>query len=154
MTDAIAFPDEIIRHTQNLMRSYQHWTGQALFDLSVTPEDLTQLVFDAPFVVISHGTESDPIYNYGNRAALELWEMSWADFTSMPSRCSAELAEQEERNQLLSRGSEKGFCYYSGVRISSSGRRFYIENGTLWNVLNPDNTYAGQAAMFSQWRYV
>ncbi len=36
--------------------------------------------------MVSHGTESDPIFNYGNRKALELWELSWDDFIEMPSK--------------------------------------------------------------------
>jgi len=32
-------------------------------------------MFEAPFVLISHGTEDDPILNYGNRVALWLWQM-------------------------------------------------------------------------------
>jgi hypothetical protein len=37
-------------------------------------------------VVLSHGTEEDPILNYGNGAALALWEMDFGQLTSIPSR--------------------------------------------------------------------
>ena len=41
---------------------------------------------------------SDRLFNYGNRRALELWELSWEEFTCMPSHKSAEPVTQEERD--------------------------------------------------------
>ncbi|MDJ0620720.1 MAG: MEKHLA domain-containing protein [Calothrix sp. MO_192.B10] len=146
--------EEIIRHTQRLLHSYQHWMGQSLFDLSIPPEDLAQALFEAPFVVVSHGTETDPIFNYGNRKALELWELSWEEFTQMPSRKTAEEGIQQERNNLLTDTLSKGFRNYSGVRISSTGKRFYIEKGIIWNVLDEQNQRCGQASLFSNWKFV
>lgn len=70
---------------------------------------------------------SDRLFNYGNRRALELWELSWEEFTCMPSHKSAEPVTQEERDRLLALAPTKGFVSnYSGVRISSTGKRFYI----------------------------
>ncbi|PAX45667.1 hypothetical protein CK510_30615 [Brunnivagina elsteri CCALA 953] len=104
-------------------------------------------------MVISHGTEPDPIFNYGNSRALELWELSWEDFTRMPSRQSTEVREQEDRQNLLGEAAIKGFNNYSGIRISSMGKRFYIDNGMLWNLVDGE-LYCGQAAMFWKWKYV
>lgn len=48
---------------------------------------------------------------------------------------------------------DKGYVTdYSGIRISSSGRRFSIKGATLWNVLDDDGVLHGQAATFSEWR--
>ncbi|NJL64341.1 MAG: MEKHLA domain-containing protein [Methylacidiphilales bacterium] len=144
----------IIIHSQRMLHSYQHWTGESLFDLSASPEDIAQNLFDAPFIVVSHGTEPDPIFNYGNSRALELWELSWQEFTRMPSRLSAEEIVQEDRQNLLAEAAIKGFKKFPGVRISSTGKRFYIENITLWNVLDENKQQCGQAALYSQWKYV
>jgi MEKHLA domain len=145
----------IIIHTQRVLHSYQHWTGQSLFDLSVTPQELAQSLFEAPFVVVSHGTETDPILNYGNHTALELWELSWEELTKMPSRKTAPETIQPERNDLLAEATTKGFINnYSGVRISSTGKRFFIENCVLWNLLDDNNQKCGQAALFFKWKYV
>jgi hypothetical protein len=82
-------------------------------------------VFEAPFVVVSHGTEADPVLNYGNAAALALWEMSWEELTRTPSRLTAEAPNREERAKLLEAVTRRGFIDdYSGVRISKTGRRF------------------------------
>ena len=146
--------ENIIIQTQKILHSYQHWTGQSLFDLSVAPQELAQLLFEAPFAVVSHGTEVDPIFNYGNQTALKLWELSWEEFTKMPSRKSVPEAIQQERNNLLAEATTKGFVdNYSGIRISSTGKRFFIEC-TLWNLLDDNNQKCGQAALFFKWKYV
>ena len=67
----------------------------------------------------------------------------------MPSRQSAEEVVQEERNRLLQETEAKGFCNYSGVRISSTGKRFQIKNGIIWNLVDDQNQHCGQASIFS-----
>jgi hypothetical protein len=100
MTSVIEFPWQqkaIILHSQYLINSFRHWTGNFLLDVNASPLETAQALFEAPFVLVSHGTESDPIFNYGNRKALKLWELSWEEFTRMPSRKSAQEVVQEER---------------------------------------------------------
>ncbi len=144
--------ETIIRHSQILLKSFQHWTGNSLLDFSGSPIEVAQALFEIPFPVLSHGTESDPIYNYGNRKALEFWEMTWEQFTQMPSRYSAEPMEREERSRLLNQVTTKGYLdNYQGVRISRTGKRYMISEVTVWNLLDKENEYCGQAATFSQW---
>ena len=112
-------------------------------------------VFEAPFVLVSHGTEADPILNYGNRAALALWEISWAGLTRTPSRLTAEAPNREERARLLDAVARRRFIDdYSGVRISQSGRRFRIGRATVWNLLTEAGQPCGQAAMFDCWEFL
>ena len=119
------------------------------------PAELAQRVFEAPFVLVSHGTEADPILNYGNAAALALWEMTWEELTRTPSRLTAEAPNREERARLLDAVTRRGFIDdYSGVRISKSGRRFRISRATVWNLLTETNQPCGQAAMFDKWELV
>jgi hypothetical protein len=141
-----------IQHTQRLLTSFHHWTGFSLLDCPGTPETLAQKLFEAPFVVVSHGTQSNPILNYGNQTALNLWEMDWQQFTQTPSRLTAEPIEQADRDRLLQRAREKGYIDdYEGVRISRTGQRFYIRNVILWGVLDEVGNPCGQAATFNQW---
>jgi hypothetical protein len=144
----------IIRHSQLLLYSYQHWTGRSLLDAIASPEEISQALFEAPFALISHGTELDPIFNYGNRKALELWELSWEEFTRMPSRKSAEEVVQQERDRLLADTSTKGFSNFKGIRISSTDKRFHIEDGILWNLVDELNQRCGQAAVFSNCEFI
>ena len=116
---------------------------------------LSKNIFHAPFVVVSHGTEADPVLNYGNAAALALWEMSWEELTSTPSRLTAEAPNREERARLLAAVTARGFIDdYSGVRISKTGRRFRIARATVWNLISENGRPCGQAAMFNRWEFL
>jgi len=142
-------------HTQRLLRSYRHWTGRDLIPSDGPPEEVARRLFHQPFVVVSHGTEEDPLLNYGNEAALSLWEMAWEEFTKTPSRLTAEPMNREDRARLLAVAAEKGFIDdYQGVRISKSGRRFRIEKAVVWNLVDETNRPCGQAATFSRWTYL
>ena len=156
MTSDRLFPwqqQAIISHSQRLLHSFQHWTGRSLLDVNGSSVEIAQALFEAPFVLVSHGTEPDPIFNYGNRKALELWEFSWEDFTQMPSRKCVEPVIQEERDRLLAEAATKGFSYFSGIRITSTGQRFHIEDGILWNVLD-EQRRCGQAAVYSKCKFI
>jgi MEKHLA domain len=99
--------------------------------------------------------EADPVLNYGNAAALALWEMSWEELTRTPSRLTAEVLNREERARLLAAVTACGFIDdYSGVRISKTGRRFKISWATVWNLLTADDHPCGQAAMFGEWEFL
>lgn len=145
----------MIRHVRILCSSYLHWTGSDLLDSVADNVDIVKRLDEAPFALVSHGTEPDPIFNYANRIALRLFEMSWDDFTSMPSRLSAEPLAQEERDRLLARVGSHGYIDdYSGIRISSTGKRFMIRDATVWNLLDESGQAYGQAALLRDWQEV
>jgi hypothetical protein len=142
-----------IDHTQRMLNSYQRFVGQELIPRDPDPEQDARALFDAPFVVVSHGTEPDPILNYGNRSALLLWETDIPTLTSMPSRLTAEPVHRDERAQLMARAARDGYVDdYRGVRISSTGKRFLIEKAIVWNIVDSNGDRVGQAATFSHWK--
>jgi hypothetical protein len=145
---------EVICQTQYLLNSFRHWFGRnLLLDQSTVPEIAAHQLFLVPFAVLSHGTQPDPVLNYGNQTALTLWEMEWPDFTQMPSRLTAELDLREGRSQLLASAAQQGYLTgYEGVRISKAGRRFLIEQATIWRVFDEEGNVCGQAATFEHWR--
>jgi hypothetical protein len=145
----------VIAQTQRIVRSLRHWTGRDLLPGLFNPLGLAKNVFAAPFVLVSHGTEADPVLNYGNQTALNLWEMSWEELTRTPSRLTAEAPNREERARLLAAVTRNGFIDdYSGIRISKNGRRFRIAQATVWNLLDEQGRHAGQAATFSDWEFL
>lgn len=153
--DSLWKTEAVMAHTACLARSLKHWTGRELFSGVKSAEELAQSVFEAPFILVSHGTEADPVLNYGNRAALALWEMSWDELTRTPSRFTAEAPNREERARLLAAVAACGFIDdYAGVRISKSGRRFRIARATVWNLLTEEGQPCGQAALFSEWQFL
>ncbi|MCY3955556.1 MAG: MEKHLA domain-containing protein [Nitrospira sp.] len=136
-----------------LLDSYGFWLKRDLIDRTGTLEEQSERLFVAPFVVASHTNAEDPILNYGNRQALELWEGNWEEFTGIPSRLTAEPVNQPERARMLDRVATHGFITdYQGIRISRSGRRFLVQQATVWNILDDHGAIQGQAATFSHWQ--
>jgi hypothetical protein len=145
----------IVRWNQLLLDSFRRWLGRELIERKGSPDEQAKALYRAPFVVVSHGMEADPILNYGNKAALELWGLDWERFTKTPSRLTAEPVNQTERARMLARAREKGFIDdYRGVRISGTGRRFLVERAIVWNVVDGAGTQQGQAATFSRWSFL
>lgn len=145
----------LANHVALLLSSLKEVTGRDLIDPQAEPLETARQLYEAPFFVASHDTSGDPILTYGNRFAQELFEMSWDEFTSTPSRFTAEAPNREERAKLLAEVTANGFIdNYSGVRISSTGNRFRIKKATVWNLIHPDGSSAGQAATFSNWEKI
>lgn len=132
------------------MDSHLRLVGRPL--LADGPGDLAERLWTLPRAVVAHGIQDDPVFCYGNRLALDLFELDFAAFTALPSRFSAEPLAREERAALLERVSRHGFIDdYAGVRISSTGKRFHIRAATVWNLIDGEGVYRGQAASFAEW---
>jgi hypothetical protein len=139
-------------HVKLLNDSYRHFTGRQLIRTNDSDEANAKAVFEADFIVLSSGTETDPLFNYANRRALALFELEWESLIALPARESAEPLHQQTRAKLMQQVIDHGFIDdYSGTRISSSGRRFVIEQATVWNVIDRTGIVHGQAATFSKW---
>lgn len=140
-------------HVEILLKNYEKFFSESLVSTIEDPFKALKELWNAEFVVVSHGIETDPIFNFGNRAALNLFELSFAEFTQLPSRKSAEKISQIERSELLAEVTKRGcITNYTGVRISSTGNRFFIENAKVWNLYDENSAYYGQAAMFKSWK--
>jgi hypothetical protein len=140
--------------TQFLLDSYFRLVKEELIPREGTPLEQAERLFRCSFVVASHGLQDDPILNYGNQVALDLWEMNWEQFTKTPSRLTAEPVNREERARILKQAQTHGYISdYRGIRISRSGKRFLVERATVWNIQKPDGTPLGQAATFSKWTF-
>jgi PAS domain-containing protein len=129
-----------------LTESYARIVGAPL-----VPEgkDAEWLYREAPFVVLAHSTDPDPNFIYANKAAQACFEYSWEEFLALPSRFSAEPIEQAERERLLDQVARNGFLSgYRGIRVAKSGRRFLIEGGVVWELIDQDGVRHGQAATF------
>ncbi|MDE3051045.1 MAG: MEKHLA domain-containing protein, partial [Nitrospirota bacterium] len=99
--------------------------------------------------------ETDPVLNYGNRMALDLWEMTWDQLVQTPSRLTAEPINRAEREWMLEQAKTRGYLdTYRGVRITSTGRRFLVENALIWNIVDAEGRRVGQAATFSTWTFL
>jgi len=146
---------QIVFWSQILLDSYEEWLKRPLIERKGEPIEQAKTLFFAPFIVVSHGRQSDPILNYGNQKALSLWEMNWDDFIKTPSRLTAESVEREERKKMLARSAKQGYIdNYCGIRISKSGKRFAIEEAIIWNLIDLQKQACGQAATFGKWSFL
>ncbi|MFM7248542.1 MAG: MEKHLA domain-containing protein [Planctomycetaceae bacterium] len=142
----------LVEHAGLLLGSFARVVGRELMPRGGSPEEEARRLFEAPTVVVSHGTEADPVLNYGNRRALALWETAWGDFIKTPSRLTAEPVHRDERARLLERTRRDSFVDdYAGVRISRRGNRFRIDQAVVWNLVDSAGACRGQAAAFERW---
>jgi PAS domain-containing protein len=133
-----------------LTGSYARIVGQPLVADGREP---AWLYNEAPFAVLAHNTEPDPHFIYANSAAQACFDYTWSEFTSLPSRLSAEAPDRTERERLLDEVRRNGFMRgYRGQRIAKSGRRFWIEDGIVWQLIDTNGIVQGQAATFASWK--
>jgi len=140
--------------SQLILSSYQRLLGESLTPAGYTAEQAADwLQHDAPFAILAHNTASDPCFIYANQTAQNCFEYAHAELLDLPSRLSAEAPNREERAQLLAAVDQHGFSTgYRGLRIAKSGRRFWIENATVWNLIDEVGVKHGQAALLRAWR--
>lgn len=133
-----------------LKSSYTRVVGGQLLE---SGHDSSWLYEHAPFALLAHNTEPDPRFIYANTTAQTCFEYSWEEFLQLPSRFSAQAPDRLERQRQLEEVARKGYLSaYCGVRIARSGRRFWIENAVIWQLLDADGVSHGQAAKFDSWR--
>jgi PAS domain S-box-containing protein len=132
-----------------LSGSYRRLIGRPLVPNGMLDAQAAQWLYsEAPFAILAHNTEADPIFVYGNEAAQRLFEYTWEELTKLPSRLSAEAPDRAERAQFLERVRRDGYIRgYRGIRVSKSGKRFPIENATVWQLIDSQGIWHGQAAL-------
>lgn len=137
-----------------LTGSFERVVGTALLPPGVSDVDGARWLYeDAPFVLLAHDTSPDPLFVYANRTAQACFEYGWDEFVGMPSRLSAEAPDREERRRFMEGVLRRGFVDdYRGLRIARSGRRFWIDDATVWNLVDADGGLHGQAAVVRSWR--
>lgn len=141
-------------HVALLVDSYQNLLRRSFME-HASEDTLGLALFTAEFALLSHNTDPDPLFNYANRKAMDLFELSWDELIGMPSRLSVEPENQQARERLMAQVTETGFVEnYSGIRVSKTGRRFRINNAVIWNLYDRQGEYQGQAACFSDWVYL
>ena len=139
-----------------LLESYHRFVGQTLAPAGLDDAQAARWLYeDAACCILAHDAAADPHFIYANKAAQHCFEYRWDEFTVLPSRLSAEAPNRAERQDLLDRVARDGFARgYRGLRISRSGRRFFIEDGTVWQLTDGHGALHGQGAMFPHWQDV
>ncbi|GAC1038041.1 MEKHLA domain-containing protein [Pseudomonas sp. No.117] len=134
-----------------LEASYRHWLGQSLPRPPGLPqaEALTWLHERAPYALLAHGNESDPLFCYANEQASRCFGYPHAEFIGMPSRFSASPKDRDERQRLMEAVGRQGYASgYEGWRVDKAGEAFQIHAGVVWNLIDVEGARLGQAALF------
>jgi MEKHLA domain len=129
--------------------SYARVVGMRLVQAG---QDASWLYRHAGYALLAHNTEADPRFIYANRTAQSCFEYSWEEFVQLRSRFSAEAPDRLERQRQLEAVTREGYVSgYRGIRVARSGRRFWIENGVIWQLVDARGICHGQAAVFDSW---
>ncbi|HTJ94119.1 MAG TPA: MEKHLA domain-containing protein [Pararobbsia sp.] len=137
---------------QLLSDNYGRLLGKPLVPESVPASERAKWLYElAPFGILSHNNQADPVFVYGNLRAQQIFGYTWSELTTLPSRLSAEAPERSERQAFLDQVSAHGFVdNYRGIRIAKSGARFWIQNVTVWQLTDANGIYRGQAALLPE----
>jgi PAS domain S-box-containing protein len=135
-----------------LAESYEKVVGEPLVPEGMPGDAAAAWLYEAPFGLLAHDTSADPLFVYANHTAQELFGYTWDEFVGLPSRLSAGGQAREERRAFMESVRRQGYASnYRGPRITKSGRQFWIEDTTVWNLLGPESQLVGQAALIRNW---
>ena len=164
MPDAPWLTPEAIALARCIAVSHLRAFGRPLATASHPPRLLAQELFASATVVLAHdgadpAGDPGPRLIYANSAALRLWHRPWNALVGMPSHLTASPSERASRARALDAARRQhAISGYSGIRVNSQGRRFWIENARVWSLWSPDasdgDKPCGQAAAFNGWHWL
>ena len=109
-------------------------------------KDLLSSFDECVLPIASH--DSNGFFNYLNKAALSLFKVTKDQVIGRSTTMTAPKSEQKQRNELLNQVNSHGFIdNYKGIRVTSDGELFQIEDATIWNVVDKNSHKMGQAVI-------
>ena len=136
-----------------LAESYGKLVGEPLVPEGLAGDAAADWLYEAPVGLLAHDTSPDPLFTYANRAAQERFGYSRDEFIGLPSRLSAVAGQaRDERQVFMDMVQRQGYAdNYRGLRIAKSGQRFWIQDATVWNLVDAESALVGQAALIKSW---
>lgn len=148
---------DIVTHVKLVDASLGNLTGRSVavrMGLDPSSSDIYESICNSErYVLISHGTEDEPIFNFGNVAALTAFFRSWESLIAMPSAKSVVLrsVDEEMRIQLMQKVTDDNFVEgASGIRIRDDGTYLKFMDAVVWNCFDEEGCKIGQAAFFDR----
>jgi hypothetical protein len=137
-------------HALLMLRCLKELSGiDVLAEEKLTGADLGKKIFFGDFFLLSHQGGEGARLNYANAFVLDAWELGWEQMSGMPSSHTAREDRREAREELMRQVREKGYITnYSGIRMSRTGKEFWIREGVVWNLRDTSGGPYGQAAYF------
>ena len=159
---------DILTHIRLVDNSLRLWTGKGVLErMGMTTVDADQrddqngdyeqVYLNDRYVLITHGTEDDPIYNFANRAALAAFWRPWDDMVRLPSSQSVVLrsVDASKRIELMKSVTDNNYVENAtGIRVRDDGKFIQLVDAVVWNIVDDDDdrTYIGQAAFFDRYQ--
>jgi hypothetical protein len=136
-----------------LAQTYRERLGKDLVPAELDPDAAALWLYEqAPFCLLVHNTAADPRFVYANRTAQACFEYGWDEITLLPSRQSAGPPDRAERQSFIEAVKRDGSATgYHGLRAARSGRQFWIEDVTMWQLVDASGALRGQAAVYGRW---
>ena len=148
--ESLSKEPQVVSQSSLIADSYERLLGESLY-----VDSSSKGLYHSSKIILSHDGAIDPKFTYANLAAQNLWRLTWSEFIGLPSKYSAEPDERNSRQEMLREALKEGFFKgYKGVRISSDKKRFFIEDATIFNLVNDLGEKVGQAAVFEKWSYL
>ncbi|NQS85537.1 MEKHLA domain-containing protein [Pantoea allii] len=134
---------------QRIDERYRALTGRGLYCPDEHVDRYLWLHEHAPYSILAHSSEADPVFVYANRCALSCFKYSLEEMLQLPSRLSAGPSDREARQHLLDIVKRDGIATgYSGPRVDKQGKSFIIYEGEVWQSDRDAEAGWGQAALF------
>jgi len=141
-------------HISILNSCLQKLSGKGIYErmgLSAETSTYLEVCQNKRFALISHTTEMDPIFNYGNEAVLNAFARSYDELCVIPSRLSAVAGTDDHhlRTKLMHKVTNDGYVEgASGIRIRGDRQFLRFVDAVVWNCHDENGEYYGQACFF------
>mmetsp|Transcript_17266 Transcript_17266/g.49473 ORF Transcript_17266/g.49473 Transcript_17266/m.49473 type:complete len:235 (-) Transcript_17266:773-1477(-) len=102
------------------------------------------------FAVLSHGNQTDPIYNYVNTAGFRVFRWPAEVYYRLPSRKSApEGSARQQRAKVIDDTVAEDITYIEeAVRVRYPNDTVTLRDAILWNVYDDGGYRVGQTVLF------
>jgi len=151
--------NDVENHIRLMDKSLEKTSGKSLFEWiqerqepGETPiENASQLHKNKRFGILSHGTQVDPVYNYGNTAGLELFEQTLERLCETPSRFSTVPRLMGDRRESIKNIERAGYgTIQRAIRVSARGSLFCTADILVWTIKDDENRRIGLAALYDR----
>ncbi|MEI6239551.1 MAG: MEKHLA domain-containing protein [Planctomycetia bacterium] len=144
-----------VRRAAVILDSFRRHIGRDLVERSDDPAEDARRLFDLPQAVLAHDTSPAPLLDWANLAAARAFDATPETLLGRPSADTAPADATADRLALFDVLAHQGFVTgYSGVRVSLTGRRFIIDDVTVFALVDDAGRPAGHAAVIGSTRPV
>jgi hypothetical protein len=136
-----------------ILDSFRRLLGRELIERSGDAAEDARRLFELPKAVLAHDASPTPLLDWANLAAARAFDATPESLLGRPSAATAPADAVADRRALFDVLARQGFVTgYSGVRVSLAGRRFVIDDVTVFEVTAAAGRPAGHAAVIGATR--